>query len=238
MANSHSLDLESGSSQYAQATDSASLSPTAAITIEGWFKFETLPANGALFQLAYKNPGYEIYLYNDAGNYELTMEITEDTNRTVRDVFKYIHAFTTGTWFHIAISADSAQASASTFKFYIDTDDKGNGTSVVSGNATSIFDNAINLFLGATNAPASFFNGLINSFRVWSDVRTPTEISDNWKTSTPVGDNLSMSSLYNNDYNDDSGNSNTLSPTADPVFSTDIPYSEGGAILDLTSKMW
>jgi len=44
--NTYSLDLESGSSQYATAADSASLSITGDITLETWRKPETLPTAG------------------------------------------------------------------------------------------------------------------------------------------------------------------------------------------------
>lgn len=44
--NTHSLDLELSSSQYATAADSASLSITGDITLEGYFKLESLPAVG------------------------------------------------------------------------------------------------------------------------------------------------------------------------------------------------
>src|SRR3990170_2884133 len=44
--NTASLDLESGSSQYATAADSASLSITGDITLETWRKPETLPTAG------------------------------------------------------------------------------------------------------------------------------------------------------------------------------------------------
>ncbi len=42
MANTHSLDLELSSSQYASRADTASLSITGDITIEGWIKLESI----------------------------------------------------------------------------------------------------------------------------------------------------------------------------------------------------
>ena len=46
MANSHSLDLESSSSQYASITDASQtgLDITGDLTIELWAKFESLPS--------------------------------------------------------------------------------------------------------------------------------------------------------------------------------------------------
>src|SRR3990167_1471503 len=55
--NTASLDLESGSSQYATAADSASLSIISDITIEGNFKPESLPAAGAEVTLVSKWDG-------------------------------------------------------------------------------------------------------------------------------------------------------------------------------------
>ena len=50
--NTHVLDLESGSSQYATAADSASLSITGDLTMESYVKFESLPTvgNSMVFQ--------------------------------------------------------------------------------------------------------------------------------------------------------------------------------------------
>lgn len=44
--NTHSLDLESGSSHYAYRADTASLSITGDLSLGGWFKFESLPSSG------------------------------------------------------------------------------------------------------------------------------------------------------------------------------------------------
>lgn len=55
-------------------------------------------------------------------------------------------------------------------------------TKASSESLTSLVDFQYPLLLGATNArgsAAGFFEGKINDFRLWSDVRTPTEIMDN-----------------------------------------------------------
>lgn len=52
--NTHSLDLEADSSMYATAADHASLSITGDITIEGYFKMESLPAAAAQMVLVSK----------------------------------------------------------------------------------------------------------------------------------------------------------------------------------------
>jgi hypothetical protein len=52
--NTHSLDLEADSSMYATAADSASLSITSDITIEGCFEMESLPAAAAQMVLVSK----------------------------------------------------------------------------------------------------------------------------------------------------------------------------------------
>ena len=52
--NTASIDFESGSSMYCTAADSASLSITSDLTIEGCFKFESLPAAAAQMVLVSK----------------------------------------------------------------------------------------------------------------------------------------------------------------------------------------
>lgn len=58
--NTHSLDLESGSSQYATAADSASLSITDDMSLEAFVKFESLPAVGSSMAIVSK--------WNKSGN--------------------------------------------------------------------------------------------------------------------------------------------------------------------------
>jgi len=68
--NTHSLDLESGSSQYATAADHASLSITSDITIEGCFKMESLPSAGNQMVLVSKwneNGDQRSYKFDLAG---------------------------------------------------------------------------------------------------------------------------------------------------------------------------
>ena len=48
-ANTHSIDLESGSSQYLFAADSASLSVTGSMTVEAWLNLESNSGNPAVF---------------------------------------------------------------------------------------------------------------------------------------------------------------------------------------------
>ncbi|MEX2312353.1 MAG: LamG-like jellyroll fold domain-containing protein, partial [Rhodospirillales bacterium] len=76
------------------------------------------------------------------------------------------------TWSHVALTRD---ATAQTVTLYV------NGSPV--GSPLSYADHPTGgdsgeLFIGVNGAMQHFFNGQIADFRVWNDVRTPTEISE------------------------------------------------------------
>jgi len=241
MANTFSLDLESGSSQYAAKTDTASLSITGDISIECWVKLESLPGNGAAYGLINKgdigtpSQGYRYTIQNDAGTYNLYAALNQTANDTTRDVFLYEIGDITGTWTHIAVTADLSEASATTFTFIINGSDEGNGSAVVAGNISSINDNADEMIVGATESSSSkqqFLDGLIDEVRIWNDVRTPTEVTNNYQKELTGGE-AGLVAYYklNNGYLDETSNSNDLTASGSPVFSSDVPFTGEAASL-------
>lgn len=235
MANTHSVDFESGSSQFASRADNASMSITGDMTDELWLKFESLPADGALMVWTAKwlsagdERAYQFGLFNDAGTYKIQAQISGDTAGS--DTVRYTWAVSTGVWYHVAITVDVSAAVASQFEFFINAASQGNGDVIADGGFTAIADSTAAFVVGASqDGTANFFDGLINSKRVWADIRSGAEISANYQTSTPAGDNLRFSGFYNNDSDDDSGNGNDLTTSGSPVYVTDIPYveSQGG----------
>lgn len=240
MANSHSLDLELASSQYSEIVDASQtgLDITGDWTIEAWIKVESLPSGGNQAGIAYKsnsgdgNRSYGISLFDDSGTNKLLTFISADG--TLQDQIRFTWTPSLATWYHVAVTCDVSAAASAQFEFFLGDEStnptsQGNGSVILDNGAASVFSGSADFNIGAINNTASnFFDGLLNSVRVWSDIRTSTELVDNYKTSTPAGGNLVGSWYYNNDHNDDSGNGNTLTAVNSPVFSTDIPYTEGG----------
>lgn len=242
--NTYSLDLESGSSQYASIADASQtgLDLSGDFTIEFWIKAEDWGASTTTRQIVTKYQGslvggYAINTYNNGGTIEINANIYQNNDTTVRDIYKLniTSLIPTGEWHHVAITCDISEASATTFEFFIDGKSRGNGTAVVSGNCASIYNNSGAFYIGADNDTGRYFDGKIDDVRVWSDVRTPSEIQANMDSEL-VGNETGLVGYWklNNDYTDETSNSNDLTASGSPVFSTDYAFeTENTSSLDL-----
>ena len=242
MANTHSLDLEASSSQYAYITDAnqTGLDITGDISMEAWVNLESLTnqanvinkynygTNNRSYYLGIAADGKLVAGYSDDGT--SSTHVTSFTSNAVH--------VSTGQWFHIAVTID---VSAKTAIFYV------NGAAVtsnyISGNATSIFNGAADFSLGCQfgtgSTPVSFLDGKIDEARVWNDIRTANEIEQNFHKEL-VGNEANLQGYWklNNDYTDETSNGNDLTASGSPVFSTDVPFVGRSAVMDLTSKSW
>jgi hypothetical protein len=223
------------SSDYLYAGDSASLSLTGDFTLEGWVKFTSLPGQDEYyvflskysragdqggFMLMFENTNFGAgYAQNILVN---TMQ-TQDT--TTRDIVYLSWTPEIDTWYHIAVTCDISQATATTFEYFIDGVSQGNGTAFTSGNCASIWDNALNFQIGAgfdgTN-PERFFNGVIDDVRVWSDIRTPTEIANN-KSVELVGNETNLEAYW--PFESTLGGSGSASASQSLSFSASMSFS-------------
>jgi hypothetical protein len=231
MANTHSLDLEAGSSQYASRADTASLSITGDWTIECWVKIEDAPGTGVSYAIVSKydstgsNDRSYYIAYTDVADTEyLYAIIDQDGDGVTRDVVRTAYTLTPGTWYHIAITCDVSEATATTFEFFVNGSSIGNGSAVESGNASSVYDSAAPFQIGALHDPqASFFDGQIDDVRVWNDIRTGGEISANYQQEL-TGSEAGLVGYWklNNDYTD-SQSSGLNDLTGNGTFVTDVP---------------
>lgn len=224
MANTHSLDLESGSSQYASITDGSQtgLDLSTDFTIEGWFNFESKPTSGNIMYMVAKwntssQRAYALQLWNDTGTMKLLLSTSDDGSVAANITSNWDP--TLSTWYHVAVAYDLSAGQAF---MYVDTSSIGTPT----GGDTVLHNSTGDFTLGSVAGGGSYYDGLMDEVRVWSDIRTAGEISANWKTESPAGNNLQGHWKLNNNYNDSSGNSNTLTGQAAPVFSTDVPFVE------------
>lgn len=175
------VDVEQGSTQYLSIADASQtgLDLSTTFTLEGWFKFESLPANLDLVTLIAKgnygaDRGYEWYLYNNGGTYEITGNVIDSGGQS--DNYKWNWAVSTGIWYHLALTCDVGNASATTFELFIDGVSQGNGTALVSQNISAI-KNTAQPFGIAYGGAHNYFDGQFDDIRVWNDVRTSAEIN-------------------------------------------------------------
>ena len=215
---SKSIDLERSSTQYLYRADSASFDVDS-LTLEIWVKLETnslgqtfISKNGSLvggtfawyFQVKSDNKVEFVYS-RDGSNFEV---ITSTTG------------LGTGTWYHVACSFNAGTGEE---KMYI------NANNEVTEGATSggIFDNDLDLTVGAKSAGADSLDGLIDEVRIWNTVRTGTEITDNYNVQL-VGNESGLVAYYKfgDNLNDTTANALHLTASGTPAYSTDVPFSQ------------
>jgi len=245
--NSHSLDLEASSSQYASITDASQtgLDITGDITIEAWVKVEQLPSTATTtFNLVSKwaattSRAYTLSIGSDD---KLSFASVDNGGGGGTDfnIFKSTSTILgggdVGNWVHIAFVMDISTPSAVMYK---------NGLSVavtdVATYVTTTNNTSAPFGIGAEWNGASYgnyFDGLIDEVRVWDDIRTVTEIADNKdKEISGASANLQGYWRLNNDYTDETSNGNDLTASGSPVFSTDVPFSGSSFIITETLSL-
>lgn len=218
-----SLDLELSSTQYATASDSATLSVTGNMTLEGWVKFESLPSSGTSYSLCSKytttsnQRSYEFDLLNTAGTYTIRLTISSTGAGATTTTKSVTWTPSTATWYHVA----AVYTTAGTVDFYVDGTQQGTQQT---GSQTSIFNSTAVLNIGSFNAgTGDYADGKFSLWRVWSTNRSQSDISSNMCNVLGSTTNLSAEWTLDNTYNDNSGNSNTLTASGSPVFSADVP---------------
>ena len=217
MANTHSADLESGSSQYFSRADDADYDFSGDFSIEGWIKLETNISQYVLMKgsTASSQKWYGFWLEPDG---KLNFTIDNGTTAYTADTDAGDGNLATGVWYHFA-----GVRSGSDISLYV------NGELQETVSATSDdLSNSDSLLIGARNTGSinRYFDGLINDVRIWSDARTPSEIQDNIGSDTlDSTTNLEGRYKFNNNAEDSSSNGNDLTANNSPTYTTDVPYS-------------
>lgn len=221
-----SLDVERGSSQYASATDSASLSITGDITAEAWIKVESFEGGGTPYPIVGKqqssinNGGWLLNVEDiGGGTWAPGFQVSGGSgNATARGDA----GLSTGTWYHIA--GTWTAGSGNSPKVYV------NGVEVSYSSQTTgqsaILDSGEPTTIGGSNSsttPSRFADGLTSLVRVWSVVRSEANIAANMCNVLGATASLAAEWTLDNTDNDNSGNSNTLTRAGGAAFVSDVP---------------
>lgn len=219
MANTYSLDLESGSSQYAACADSASTSITGNMTIEAWVKFESLTGTTMTIVGKYHTgTSQQSYIFFHDGVSQLYLGVSSNGSNVNFGNVSWTP--TLATWYHVAV----VYTTGGTADFYVNGVQQG---LQATGLNTSIYNSSEKCAVGAVgpNGGASgYFDGLIDDVRLWATNRSQAQIQANYTTEL-VGNETNLNAYWklNNAYTDSTSNANDLTASGSPVFSTDVP---------------
>lgn len=236
MANAYSLDLELSSSQYAYIADGdqTGLDISGDITFEGWVKLEQLPSTaGTAFVMASKwnatvSQEY-LFFFGSDDKFSLYYDTTTTTPTLIQSDAVGVDGDDVGEWVHFAAAVDVSAKTAALYK------NAGLiASSLTSGDTTSIESGAASFAIGAnfsSGSSTNYFDGKVDEVRIFSDIRSAGEILANVEKTTgfAVGtDDLVDIWRFENGYSSLSGNNDlTKAGSPDPVFSTDVPFTEG-----------
>jgi len=178
--NTVSADFEESESDYVYITDAnqTGLDLTGDFTIELWTRFESLPANTQNFTIANKyvqtgnQRAYRFLLDNQSGTYRLGLLVSSDGS--ANEILTVNWTPTVNIWYHLVCIRNST---AKTAAYYV------NGVIVGTSSAGSItgqFNSSADFIIGRAGDTLSPFDGLIDEVRVWNDIRTASEIANNF----------------------------------------------------------
>lgn len=229
--NTHSIDLESESSQTLSITDAlqTGLDLTSDFTIELWVKPESQPAADDVYYFVTKYLGtgnqrsYFFAYRNNSGAYQLGMNLSADGVETEGAFVN--QTLNNATWYHVAVTWD---ASASTYKYYVNGSQSG---SDVVRSYTSVYNGTAVFYIGGF-AAGDTFDGLIDEVRIWNDIRTQPELAASYQSElTGTETNLVGYWQLDNSLLDETVNNNDLTNNNSAVFSTTVPFagSEAGS---------
>jgi len=229
--NTHSIDLERSSTQYAsiEDEDQIGLDVSNTLTFALWAKFETDPnsIDNALIAKRVSTGNQRAYIWYFAGGGTTLWLETNTDGSTAGCGVGVSMDLTTGTWYHLALTK-----SGTSVKFYLNGSQQG---STQTCSSATIYDSTADFRIGTWEQDPSGFatDGLIDDVRVWSRELSSTEIAGLYSSPPAFANGASLQGWwrFNNGYTDSSSNANTLSGGGSPVFGVDVPFEfdEGGS---------
>lgn len=242
MAQTHSIDFERGSTQYANIAHASTTgihNLGSTWTYEAWIKLESLPSSGQAYGIisGFSNSDEgqpDLFYCNESGTLRFQVYTQGATSRLNMTLI-------VDRWYHVAFTFSSG-----TVWYYID----GLQTAVTSGTTGTPAASTDNFQIGrgghaleGASGSAGCFDGMIKDARVFTDVRTPAEIAADAGTETVSDGNLVGEWNFNNSANDSSGNGNNLTLVNSPSYSTTIPWEDavdvdGSTYLETSLIAW
>lgn len=198
-------DLESGSTNYASKSSPTGVTFTDDFTVEAWVKLESYTA-GIILSRWNGTSGWVLRVNAD-GTVEMFGTNAGAANFST---VKTVQSVPLGRWIHVAATLDMSTFTAAGSPAYLD----GVSVPVVvsrGGTNPTALVQAGNVELGGANGGATPFDGKLADVRLWSALRTSTQIRDNMHQQI-VGNETNLVSYWklNGDFNDTNANANNL----------------------------
>ena len=216
--NTHSLDFESDSDQYIYAQDDDSLDLTGDLTIETWFKPESITGNHA-FVAKWDSVGNNLsFGFRYLNGPRVLSFHTSYNGVTPFWLGEVSYELDLDTWYHLAVTFDASLGSA---EFFVN----GQSIGVRNGYPNSIYNSAGVLNVGSTQGGREErLDGLMDEVRVWNDVRTQEEILANMSTEILADTSNLVAQWSMNEVLSDALSNLDLSNTGNNNFSQDIQF--------------
>jgi len=225
----HSLKLNSADSQYASIADGSQtgLDLTSDFTIEFWIKIESFQDCTYVEKTAGVG-GYRVLA--GSGDYDdLVLQYWDgSSNKTeARVTALFDTTDDLGKWVHIAVTVDVSDTTSG-IKIY----KNGRSLSVTynNTNATSVAGDSETFYIGSDSGAGSYADAYFKDVRVFSDIRTASEVVSDAHTENVSNANLEGEWNFNDALTDGSGNGNTLSLSGSPIYTVDIPWEAPAGI--------
>ncbi len=226
--NTHSVDLVSAASQYLSITDASQtgLDITGNISMEMSVRLETAPATNNNYYLISKRitggseNSWTFAYENASGTNRLALNLFDAAAPSTNVPYRWTQSLTVGTWYHIAVVWTQSTGVA---ELYIDSVSQG---TITDTSAADINNSTAPFEIGAMSS-SGYFDGLIDEVRIYNDVRTATEIANNYQTQMNALDEPNLQGYWklNNDLLDETTNNNDLTNNGSASFSTTTPFA-------------
>lgn len=222
---SHTLDLESGSTQYAAIAHASQmgLSLTSNFTIMFWTARESNPGNNARFACVSKHDGstagYEIGFFTTGGGV-VQLETRVRQNGSTEDVKQNnlttlgFHSDTTQIWHHVAWVVSFGPTLSQVI--YLDGIDR---VGAQTGSTTAVGTNTSEFAIGARSGGSNHYDGLLSDVKVFNAALTQSEVIAHMRHYRATS-NQKGQWRFQNTYTDASAGGNTLTPVNSPTFNT------------------
>lgn len=214
--NTHSIDLEEGSSQYLSVADSSTTSVVNGWTVESWVKPENLEYSmyNTMYALNKRSGenGWGIVLQKTTGdNWVVYVAAGEGVEFTGAAGSTNIND---GQWHHVAVYFNGSAT-----KLYID------GELDSTLDIPDIVDTSTPIHTKKATASENYFDGKLDDIRIWNDERSLSEIQNNMFTELSGSESgLQAYWKLNNTLSDATSNGNTFTNNGSAIFSNEDPY--------------